>query len=393
MTPVLLGLTAVGTETGLWLYEHQAMQGATDSAAMSAGNAIAAGNSDFVGSGSAVAAQYGFVNGVGNASVAINQPPTSGPNVSTPGAVEVIISQPQKRLLSAVLLSNDVVVSARSVAVSGQPGTGCVVALDGTASIDINAKGNPQVVLDGCSVYDNSSSSTALNVSGSATLSALAINVVGGVSGIANITTVQGIHTGVLPIGDPYANVQVPSFSGCDHTNFSAQTTMTISPGVYCGGMTLNAGANVTLNPGVYIIAGGSLSVNGQAKMQGTGVTFVFTSNTSGSFATATINGGATINITAPTTGAMAGLVMYNDRSAPTGESFKLNGGSTQNFGGAVYLPKAAITFTGGSTTGNGGCTQLIADTIIFGGNSNLANNCKGSGIKGVGTTTTKLVE
>jgi hypothetical protein len=36
------------------------------------------------------------------------------------------------------------------------------------------------------------------------------------------------------------------SSSGCDQGKFSAKATVTINPGVYCDGISLNAGVNVT---------------------------------------------------------------------------------------------------------------------------------------------------
>jgi hypothetical protein len=71
--------------------------------------------------------------------------------------------------------------------------------------------------------------------------------------------------------------------SGCDHNNYHTTNTETLNPGVYCGGMQLNVGpgnsgsANVTLNPGIYYLDGGSLTVNAGTTLTGTGVTLVFT--------------------------------------------------------------------------------------------------------------------
>jgi hypothetical protein len=146
------------------------------------------------------------------------------------------------------------------------------------------------------------------------------------------------------------------------------------------------------LSSRVYYLDQGSLSVKGGATLTGTGVTLVFTSSTGSSYATANINGGATINLTAPTTGSTAGIVFFGDRNMPVGTSFSFEGGASQAFGGALYLPKGAVSFAGGSNTGNA-CTQLVADTITFSGNSNFAINCAGYGTKPLGSGLAKLVE
>src|SRR3954470_9878045 len=131
--------------------------------------------------------------------------------------------------------------------------------------------------------------------------------------------------------------------------------------------MKLNAGANVTLTEGIYYIDEGDLTVNGGATLTGKGVTIVFTSSTSKNWPTASINGGATINLTPPTEGPTAGVVMFGDRNSPVGTPFSFNGGASQYLGGAVYFPTGALTYAGGAGTSSS-CTKLIADTITFTG-------------------------
>lgn len=268
-------------------------------------------------------------------------------------------------------------------------GLGCVLALNRNASGVITAQGSTVANLNGCSMYDNSSHASAMTVGGSASITALSVGVVGGISG--NVTTTQGVRTGLSPLPDPYAKVAVPFYSGCNETNFSAKNKVTINPGVYCGGMQFNANADVTFNPGVYFVDRGDLQVNGGAILQGTGVTIVFTSSTMSNWPTASINGGATISLTPPSTGPLAGLVMFGDRNIPTGTSFKFNGGASQYLGGAIYFPTGEIDFAGGAGT-NTTCTQLIGDTIKFTGNSGLAINCAGYGTKPISPTGVRLV-
>src|SRR5207237_8431982 len=132
-------------------------------------------------------------------------------------------------------------------------------------------------------------------------------------------TTVQGSRTGMSLVSDPYADAHFPIPGACTHQNFKAKDTITIDPGVYCDGINLNAGANVTMNPGIYYLDGGSLTVNGGATLSGDGVTLVFTSKNRNSFATASVNGNATINLTPPKTGGTAGLVIFGDRNLTAG--------------------------------------------------------------------------
>lgn len=386
--PALVGLVGLGTDYGVWIYTRQKMQNAADAAAYSAALAVSGSGGNATTTAGAIAGSHGFSNGSNGVLVTVNIPPISGSNVSTAGAIEVLIQQPQTRFFSAFISKENLVVKARAVATPGTNGIGCVVALNKSTSAAVSVQGTADISLTKCALYDNSSSSSALSVGGSGTLTAQNINVVGGISGTVTGSTVKGAS----PIPDPYAGVSRPPFSGCDHTNFTAKNTVTLSPGVFCNGLSLNAGAVVTLNPGIYYLDQGSLSVNGGATLTGTGVTLVFTSSTGSNYATATINGGATVTLSAPTTGPMAGIVVYGDRNMPQGAAFKFNGGSNQVFTGALDLPRASVQFAGGSNTSKA-CTQLVADTITFTGNSQFAINCSGLGTKPMGAATAALVE
>src|SRR5438105_3098474 len=317
LMPALAGMVGLGTDYGLWTYGHQTMQSAADSAAVSAAWAYTSGssNSAVTMQANAVTSSYGFVNGANSVTVTVNRPPQSGSYTSNSGAVEVIISQPQTPIFSALFLSNQLTISARAVALGNKPGDGCVLSLDGTASGAITVSGTANVSLNKCSVYDNSNSSSALTINGGGKITAKSVNVVGGVPNLTGITTTDGIlqDTG-SPMTDPYATVANPSPTGS--LTSSCCSSGTLNPGIYKG-MKLNSGSNVTLNPGTYYIecpctgGSGGLDVAGGATLTGTGVTLVFTSSDGSKWATSTINGGASVNLTAPTTGATAGIVVF----------------------------------------------------------------------------------
>jgi Flp pilus assembly protein TadG len=398
MLPVLLGFAALGTEGGLWYFTHQSEQAAADSAAISAATLYGETNTgDITTQAKGVTATYGFTDGSNSTAVTVNRPPTSGTHTNAQNAVEVKVSQVQTRLLSQLWDTSTLTITARAVALASG-GAGCVLALDPTASGSAGEQGVVGIDLKACSVYDNSNSGSAVSVGGTASLDALSVNVVGGVYGSANITTTDGINTGQTPAQDPYANVNPPSpSSSCSQTNYSTHGTVTLDPGVYCGGINLGAGANVTLNPGTYYLTNqgnnnlGDLVMDGQSSLSGTGVTIVFTSKGS-NYGSAKISGGATVNLSAPTSGPLSGIVFFGDRNEPTGTVFKITGGTSQTFTGAIYLPKAALQYAGGANNFSG-CTQVIADTITFVGSSNLAINCTGDGIQQIGNTAARLVE
>src|SRR5204863_9763867 len=97
----VLGAAGLGTEAANWYLVERSMQGAADTAASTAAAALASGapSSTFTASARTIAAGYGFVNGSNGTTVTVNYPPRSG-NYQSSAAVEVIISQQQKPLLS-----------------------------------------------------------------------------------------------------------------------------------------------------------------------------------------------------------------------------------------------------------------------------------------------------
>ncbi|WP_426442474.1 TadE/TadG family type IV pilus assembly protein [Bradyrhizobium genosp. P] len=387
LLPVLAGTAGLGTEVAWWFYKHKNMLSAADSAAVSAATA----GKNLPTEANAVTTFYGYANGVNNVTVTVNQPPSTGSFASSPQAVEVVITQPQPRLLSALFGSGSVPVTARAVAL-GNSGTGCVLALDPTANPAVTVKGNTQLNLINCNLYDNSNAGSALNVTGTATISANMVGVVGGVSGASSITTTNGIRTGIRAMADPYANVTPTMPTWCDYSNkFNVKGTTTLSPASYCGDISVAAGATLTLNPGIYYFNGANLSVAGNATITGTGVTLVFTGSP-GNWGSATIGSNANVSLTAPTSGVTAGIAIYGDRRIPVGTSFSLTGGGTQNLQGAIYLPTGALSFSGGNGTSTT-CTQIIADTISIVGSSSVQVNCAALGGNAIGTATAQLVE
>jgi Flp pilus assembly protein TadG len=266
--------------------------------------------------------------------------------------------------------------SVQSAVAAESDGLGCVLSLNPTISGAVTSQGSASTNLAGCALYDNSNHATAaLTNGGSATIAALFVGVVGGISSTDGITATQGIKSGIGKVDDPYETASYPTSSGCRETNYTAKSVETIDPGVYCGGISVNANAVLTLRSGIYYLDGGNLSVNGGATLKGEGVTLVFTKKTGKDYATASINGSAIVNLTAMTSGPTRGIVVFGDRNIPQGTSFKFNGGATQYLGGAVYVPTGAISFSGGAGTGTS-CTQIIGDTVTFVGNSTVKIDC-----------------
>jgi hypothetical protein len=219
----MIGVAGLATEAAAWYLKRQTMQGATDAAAFTAATAKGAGatSAQIIAEATSIAGSYHFVAGDAGATVNVNSPPVSGNYISNVNAVEVIIGQRQRPLLSALFLSVGPMIQARAVAIA-KSGPGCVLALDTGDVTDPLVVGHTTLTLNSCSVYVNSSSPAALTMTGNSTIDAVAAYITGGVttSGGASLNTTKGTYTGVPPTADPYANVAIPAYSGCNQTNF-----------------------------------------------------------------------------------------------------------------------------------------------------------------------------
>ena len=305
-------------------------------------------------------------------------------------AVSLTATGSMKTDFMSIMGYDTMALKVQSTASKTRDDSGCVLALSTTASGSVSDGGSADTTLTNCSVFSNSKAADSVAVGGSAVLTARSIGTVGNVSLSGNVMTTDGIRTSLRAIADPYYDATYPSFSGCTANNLNVNKSTTINPGVYCNGLSVNAGSALTLNPGIYYIDRGSFTVNGGATITGTGVTLVFTSSTGSNWATASINGNATVDLTAPIAGPTAGIVIFGDRQIPTGTTFKFNGGATQYLGGAVYVPTGALSYAGGSGSSTS-CTKIIGDTVNFTGNASLAINCSSLPVKNFGATVVRL--
>lgn len=171
---VLIGMAGLGIDIGVLRYEQRHMQSAADSAAVAGASEPAY---DQVKSAAlADAAKNGFQNGssngVGTASVAVHNPPTSGPHNGDGNYVIVDISQRQLTFFVKIFNIDSAMVSARAVAYAGASGTDCIYALDPAASNTIVTSGSGQINANCDIVDDSADSSKAFVDSGQACVSA-----------------------------------------------------------------------------------------------------------------------------------------------------------------------------------------------------------------------------
>jgi hypothetical protein len=395
MLTALLGFIALGTEVGFVLLKQRQMQTAASAAALGGATALMTGHPTAAVEADAIATSAGFQSGTVNGvvtTVTVNNPPKAGNHIGAAGYVEVTILQPQKLPLSALFGVTVWNINARAVAMQGTSGGDCLLQLDTTGNPGLWINEGATVNAGQCGVAVNGSGVNALEVVGGGVLDAASVTVVGTVdSANGTITSTKAVQTGQSAVTDPYAGVAVPTYSGCTSSQVYWSGNNTFSPGTYCGGMSFSQYGTETLNPGVYIMNGGYFSV-GSVTVNGTGVTIVLTGSGT-NYATMAISGGTT-NLSAPTTGATAGLVFFQDPLAPTGAVNSISGGGTLNVTGAMYFPSEYVEYSNGGAITTSGCTQLIAATIVFFGGATFNNtSCASAGVSTIGASPSQLTE
>jgi hypothetical protein len=413
---VLLGFAGLGVDAGMWQTAKRDMQGAADQAAYSAVIAVNAGGAATV-NAQAVAAQMGFVGNATNCAknsqtgvtVCVNNPPTQGTYKGYSQGWEVFISQPQQTFLSRVFLTS-VTAAAHAVALSQIKGDFCILQLNKTVGSGFAFSGtSASIDTPNCNIQVDSGSATAAKCNGSGNVITANILAVTGTTNCgSNLSPGTQLKSPVSTIANPYAQTLVPTPScgtsgkGSGYDQLVAQGlkgdsingTVTLTPPttssppelVWCDsqGLDFSGTANVTLNPGIYIITQGVLKINAGATLTGTGVTFVLEGT-----ASLDIAGGASVNLSAPlldSGSSMAGLVFFQPSSNTSGAT--INGGGVVSFTGALDFAAAAVTY-GGGTGAASPCTQLIGDTITISGNTTFQNNCTGIANNITGSPTT----
>jgi hypothetical protein len=139
------------------------------------------------------------------------------------------------------------------------------------------------------------------------------------------------------------------------------------------GDLTCNNSETVIFSPGTYFFYNATLTINGGAKVSGTGVTLVLLGNSK-----LKINGG-TVDLSAPTKNAtypaLSGVLIDDQASG----SVTVNGGGTVKLGGAMYFPNADVSWGGTAKSDFTSCSMVVAKALTIIGNAYLSAD-RGSG-------------
>ncbi|WP_203153286.1 TadE/TadG family type IV pilus assembly protein [Methylobacterium aquaticum] len=333
-----------------------------------------------------------------------------------PTGVRVILSQRKRAIMTKFVTPYLTDIAVRAAAEIVGTSRVCVVALDGSSAAAIDLRDRARISASNCSVYAVSASAAAIDARDASQLSALKSCAVGGYAG-SSLRYRPVPITGCPAIKDPLAERASPPVGGCRYTDkVIGNWSETLDPGTYCGGLILTSGAVVRLNPGIYVIKDGPLVVGtdsahplagpGQvhphdvaqchcyhngvsqadkhhmhcpnvpvrlppASLSGDGVGFYFTGTVQAEYdgiaRPMQFMPRSNVSLSAPTDGAMAGLLFFEERGAPTGRSFEVLSDDARRLVGTIYMPRGTFLVAANQTVADRSeYTAIVAQKLAL---------------------------
>jgi hypothetical protein len=423
--PGIIGMSALGVETGVWFAIKLQNQSAADSAAISGAYEVIGGRTNVAGELTAAADEAARRNGYKGTVPAVVTPYSDG--IVTNG-IAVTLQQSQGALLAAMFLSG-VTIANKAVAVIEVLDNPCILAL-GTNSTDVEIAASTQLDMPNCSVAANSISSTAIELrSSTSALTAATLVTAGEIS-------LQGIPInpaapppqfalsspamiGAPSVADPYAGILthaflvagMPTAPNCPSKtagyvtiyagNCAIPGKSLTDPKILLsantrisGSWRITSGQTVDLSPGTYWVTG-NLSLQSRAVLKcstcdntkGAGVTVILTAQTS-RIGAVSVASNATLTLNAPHSGRLAGLAIIQDsnRLLPgttyTSSQNTIGGTPGAILNGLVYFPNSSMTFHGAPSATGPQCLLFVVKTLDIDAASRLeAGGCAGAGL------------
>ncbi len=404
-------------------------------------------------------------------SMNVNYPPdaSAGHFAGATGMVQVIISGQHDAFFARIWGTDEVTVTTGAVAARqrGNTNTNSLVALKPDGCSTARLHGTPRIHIypvpgysgDGGYVHVNSncgnstadedcttSSTGALNIAGTASLEAPRVNVHGGCTG-ASGQPLGTLDEASHQIGDPLGGLVFPPWDtslaggscgvgatattaagseGCGQGGGriawkpsadsacpglpSGYECIELEPGVYYGGWDIGAKVRVTLKPGIYVIAGGGITIGSTGSLDSlagaSAPAPILIYNTDNPVYRSACPGNAkrcqaSIDLTAQADLKLAGLlanqpcppvtatggcpfggmlIWYDASGSQSADTAQVDieGGTTLDISGTIYAPRAHVDLTGnanancGATATQVAAVQIISWTRDIGGTGDL---------------------
>ncbi len=153
----------------------------------------------------------------------------------------------------------------------------CVIGLEENENGTVEMEKTARLNAPNCAVYSNSKMPAGLVSKNSANLTANFICSAGGMEAAGPGSFSPAPRTDCPIIPDPLRTRPMPSPGGCTATNMVVNgTVLSLNPGTYCGGLTIEDKSIVTFHPGVYIFKDGPLHLKNGGRLSGVNVSLFF---------------------------------------------------------------------------------------------------------------------
>lgn len=287
-------------------------------------------------------------------------------------AVTVSISYGYRPTLFIAMIKSPIMLNVKATAeVSG--GTNiCVIGLHQQNGDTVKLDDSALLSGKDCSVFSNSTDPHGIVVNGLARIESAFICSAGGYDG-------PGAAFNPLPVTDcprredPLAGYSEPPVRSCDHTalqllDFKGR----LSPGVYCGGLVIDGASDVDFEPGIYVMKDGEFQVKDVSRISGDETGFFF----HGAGARLMFEDKASVSLSAPESGDMAGILFWRSKTATGSGVFEVKSNFVDRLVGTIYLPKSEFYVSVTAEVAEASAyTAIIADQIWLVGKSRLVLN------------------
>ena len=259
----------------------------------------------------------------------------------------------------------------------------CVLALDPNGSHAIDMVSEATMTANNCVIYSNSAATNSISVFRASKMNGSEIMSSGGYNGpdssffplpLTDTPVIEDPLKGRTQINIP-ANVCQSGNEYQGRKIFRGvfiKKSITLRPGIYCGGLNIRGSAVVTLEPGEYIIKDGPLLVQGNSSLVGNDVGFFLT----GSASVFEFGVSTQAILSARKSGVMSGILFFEDRNSPSKRQFIIKSKDAEKFEGAIYLPQGTLEIDKASKVGQrSSWTAIVARRILIGKGPNIIIN------------------
>jgi len=301
--PALLMVVAAATDYGMFESERVRLQAQTDAAAIASARELQMAKAD---PDKIAAVATSFIHNA--------EPDASVLTQVDKEAMSVTLStqKPYAPKLGTLFFRNAPVIKATATAALNGMMPLCLLALDRSAPATIDLEQSSQMTATGCMIYSNSKHRSGLQAKDSAQVKAGLICSAGGKQTAGSADLTPRPETDCPQLDDPLTARSAPAEGACQHDDMVVNGgAALLQPGVYCKGLKITNGADVSLAKGIYVIKDGPLIVDRGASIRGDDVTIQM----KGRRANLDFEPDSTINLTASKEGPLAGLLIFDDPS------------------------------------------------------------------------------